>query len=249
MAKTAETKGADFEIVPPVDIERAINKSLNRSIALKTKAEDIVAQELEIPQVLPEKINAKVEDLNIKASAAKVKSTENKKDKNKSVKGADLTEKEIPLFTKKETVKTSGESTYSRLIYSLIIVLLFGGGLMVFAKWWQKNHQLNDKNTKVQVLTQHHLGPKKSLLIVRVAGESILLGVTEQNINMLKTLSFIDDEVIEELPNSFDGALENEEHKPEEQKTAPKVTYAPESDLVEDLHKQVSGKLKQLRNI
>jgi flagellar protein FliO/FliZ len=53
-------------------------------------------------------------------------------------------------------------------------------------------------------LTQHYLGPKKSLAIIRVAGESILIGVTDTNINMIKSLALLDDEVPEEIhSNNF----------------------------------------------
>jgi flagellar protein FliO/FliZ len=42
-----------------------------------------------------------------------------------------------------------------------------------------------------------------------VAGESLLIGVTENNINLIKALALIDDEVPAHLPNHFDGALDS----------------------------------------
>ncbi len=60
---------------------------------------------------------------------------------------------------------------------------------------------------QIKVLSQHYLGPKKSLAIVHVAGESILIGVTDQNISMIKSLSLIDDEVPANLPNTFGQTL------------------------------------------
>ena len=42
---------------------------------------------------------------------------------------------------------------------------------------------------------------------MRVAGESILIGITEQNINMLKSLSLLDDEVPEEAPSHFSNVM------------------------------------------
>lgn len=241
MAKKTDLESAEFEIVPPTDIESEINKKLTQPVILKTKAEEIVAQELSLPSVLPEKTNEVIKD--IKENSKEVNAKKN------IAKGAESEEKTIPLFQKRETSTKIEESNYSRLIYSLLIVVIFGAGLVVFAKWWQKNHKLNDKNTKIQVLTQHHLGTKKSLFIIRVAGESILIGVTEQNINMIKTLSFIDDEVMEDVPDSFNGVMTAESDKPDDEIVEQKVTFDPEEDLVEDLHKQVSGRLKQLRDI
>ena len=63
---------------------------------------------------------------------------------------------------------------------------------------------------QIKVLSQHYLGPKKSLVIVRVAGESILVGVTDSNISMIKSLALIDDEVPVETPKNFADALNSE---------------------------------------
>ena len=57
------------------------------------------------------------------------------------------------------------------------------------------------------MLNQHHLGPKKSLTIIRVAGEAILIGVTDQSITHIKTLSLMDDELPESVPASFKTEL------------------------------------------
>lgn len=64
---------------------------------------------------------------------------------------------------------------------------------------------------QIKMLTQHYLGPKKSLAIVRVAGESILIGITDQNINHIKTLSLLDEEIPEVTPQSFKQVLKNDE--------------------------------------
>jgi flagellar protein FliO/FliZ len=75
-------------------------------------------------------------------------------------------------------------------------------------KWSASARGRVAKNARIKVLTQHHLGPKKSLMIVEVAGESMLIGVTDSNISMLKSLSLIDDEIPEQLPHSFENAIE-----------------------------------------
>ncbi|MCB9025959.1 MAG: flagellar biosynthetic protein FliO [Bdellovibrionaceae bacterium] len=243
MAKTAETKPAEFEIVPPVDLEKELNKQLGKKNMKGLSAEEIVAAELEIPKVLPEKVS-----LNIASTAPKEalssKATDAKENTNEK-----LSDQDLPLFKSKEKIEKVEESNYARLLYSLLIVITLGVGLLVFSKRWAKNHKINDKNTKIKVLSQHHLGPKKSLVIIRIAGESHLLGVTDNNINMLKTLSFIDDEVEEDIPVNFESAMNTEDNKTEEKKNLPKITFASDMDLVSDLHKQISGKLKQLKDI
>ena len=79
--------------------------------------------------------------------------------------------------------------------------------MTMLSKWWSKKNTKSLGGTKIQVLSTHYLGPKKSLSIVQVAGESLLLGVTDQNINMIKTLSLIDDEVPATTPNNFENVI------------------------------------------
>lgn len=76
---------------------------------------------------------------------------------------------------------------------------------------WAKHNRKQTPNTRIQILTQHHLGPKKSLAIIQVAGEALLIGVTDQNISMLKTLSLIDDEVPDLVPKNFSDVLDDDE--------------------------------------
>ena len=60
---------------------------------------------------------------------------------------------------------------------------------------------------QIKVLSQHYLGPKRSLAIIHVAGESMLVGITDSNISMIKSLSLIDDEVPTTVPKTFADAL------------------------------------------
>jgi flagellar protein FliO/FliZ len=56
-------------------------------------------------------------------------------------------------------------------------------------------------------VSQQSLGAKKSLAVIRVAGEDILIGITDYNISMIKSLSFLDDEVEEKVPDHFVSEL------------------------------------------
>ncbi len=57
----------------------------------------------------------------------------------------------------------------------------------------KSGHSAIAKN--ITILTQKSIGPKKNLMLIRVAGETILLGVTDHNINHIKTLSLMEDEI------------------------------------------------------
>lgn len=121
-------------------------------------------------------------------------------------------ESEIPVFADKAEVKKAGGSSLERLMISLVVVCaILGGALFGLKRWAARRGKNVPSPTKISVLTQHHLGPKKSLAIIQVAGEAILIGITDQNISMLKTLALIDDEVPGVVPKNFSDELDNEE--------------------------------------
>ena len=106
----------------------------------------------------------------------------------------------------------------------------------------------NSKQTQIKVLTQHYLGPKKSLAIVRVAGESILIGVTDQNISMIKSLALLDDEIPENITNaSFEATLNEKKEMSLGQKEVPGPATGEEFSIrhIKDV---VSLKLKGMGN-
>lgn len=120
-------------------------------------------------------------------------------------------EKDIPVVLEEKKSSAQAGVPVGRIFLSFGVVLLLATGGFYFAKRYGRPKDKEDAATKIRVLTQHYLGPKKSLAIIRVAGESILIGVTENNINLIKPLSLIDDEVPEEIPQSFEKVLSEEE--------------------------------------
>lgn len=118
---------------------------------------------------------------------------------------SNLPEDKIPVLSadKSSAEKTSTKSPYWRMAASLVIIIVFAGALMMGAKYWTRNRVRVQDQTKIRVLTQHHLGPKKTLAIIQVAGESILIGVTDHNINLIKTLALLDEEIPADAPASF----------------------------------------------
>ncbi len=118
-------------------------------------------------------------------------------------------EAKIPVLTASTTSREhrSGGTT-SRLLLSLGLVLTLAIAIGYGAKYWTRKRLGYQDQTKIQILSQYHLGPKKSLVIVQVAGESLLLGMTDQSINLIKPLALIDDEIPTTSPSHFLGELE-----------------------------------------
>ncbi len=118
-------------------------------------------------------------------------------------------EAKIPVLTASAASREhrSGGTT-SRLLMSLGLVLTLAIAIGYGAKYWTRKRLGFQDQTKIQILSQYHLGPKKSLVIVQVAGESLLLGMTDQSINLIKPLALIDDEIPTTSPSHFLGELE-----------------------------------------
>lgn len=113
-------------------------------------------------------------------------------------------EAEIPVLTKISAKPTEKSNPFFRLIVSLIIISVLCIGAIFFTKWWGRNHGTKVDSTRIRVISQHFLGPKKSLAIVRVAGESILIGITDQTISHLRTLSLLEEEA-EDIEKAGEG--------------------------------------------
>lgn len=112
-------------------------------------------------------------------------------------------EDQIPLRMNASEKEASTQSTGQKLMLTLGLVgCLAGVGYYFFKKKIYANKP-GKAQTQIKVLTQHYLGPKKSLAIIRVAGESMIIGITDQNISMIKSLSLLDDEVPAQVPDSF----------------------------------------------
>jgi flagellar protein FliO/FliZ len=120
---------------------------------------------------------------------------------------AKLAENEIPLNLEAKKAATEGSSSATKALVSMMIVGILLAVSYFGIRRYKTSNTINKSNTKIKVISQHYLGPKKSLAIIHVAGESILVGITDQNISMIKSLSLIDDEVPETLPNTFGQTL------------------------------------------
>lgn len=120
---------------------------------------------------------------------------------------AKLAEDQIPLTIEAGKKAIVSESSAGKALMSGVIVVVLLAVSYYYVRRYKHSNTINKSNMKIKVLTQHYLGPKKSLAIVHVAGESILIGVTDQNISMIKSLALIDDEVPVETPKTFSENL------------------------------------------
>ncbi len=122
----------------------------------------------------------------------------------------ELKESEIPISIEtKKAEKTEGNLVY-RMIASLGVVLVVAGAATFAAKKWRHNKDKGGQKARIEIMHQLHLGPKKSIGLIRVAGEALLVGITDQNITMLKTVTLIDDELEGIMGKNFNNFLEDE---------------------------------------
>jgi flagellar protein FliO/FliZ len=127
-------------------------------------------------------------------------------------------------------------------LISLVVIAALAFGLVHFSKWWQKRHGRNIETNRIRVLTQHHLGPKKSLSIIRVAGETILIGVTDANISMIKTLSLLEDEDVPTMvPNNFAGEMKKQGAEDQESETDEDIS------AFAQIRDRISTRIKEMR--
>ncbi|BEV69668.1 flagellar biosynthetic protein FliO [Bdellovibrio bacteriovorus] len=169
-------------------------------------------------------------------------------------------ESEILLNLESNKKAASEGGGVFRILFTLSMLGVVGTGAFFFLRKYKVPKAMKHQ-TQIKVLQQHYLGPKKSLAIVRVAGESILIGVTDHNISMIKSLSLLDDEVPEEAPQSFGKVLGQSTSKnvdfddttADEEAPAPRKRSAKDLDLddefaISGIKDIVSKRLKGMRS-
>lgn len=160
-------------------------------------------------------------------------------------------ESEIPLKLEKASTSQEQTSQSGKLFLTLFVLVGMGGAGLFLARKYAFSNKIHKSNTQIKVLSQHHLGAKKSLAIIRVAGESILIGVTDQNISMIKSLSLIDDEVPAEVTSqSFAAtmALGGGEQVVQSKEITELASEVEDDFSFAGIKSNVSQKLKSMRN-
>jgi flagellar protein FliO/FliZ len=152
-----------------------------------------------------------------------------------------LKESEIPVQLEQSKKISASDNPFFKVIAGILGVAILGFGGIIFIKRYMRNSGEMKTAPQIKVLTQHYLGPKKHLAIVRVAGESILIGITDHNISMLKSLSLLDDEIPEEAPATFTKVLDGQQ--------AIAQATADEDFSISGIKDFVSNRLKGMRSL
>jgi flagellar protein FliO/FliZ len=150
-------------------------------------------------------------------------------------------EEEIPVNLTPATKLSAETPQKSRFVYGLLItILLLAGSAFLAKKHFSKAIDKNP-NTQIKLLTQFHLGPKKKLAIVRVAGESILIGVTDHNVSLIKSLSLLDEDIPDVTTKDFGKELAKNESLP--------ATDSNEEFSISGVRDFVSNRLRHMRSL
>lgn len=241
-------------LMPPVDLNSELEPKKKATIDEKTAA----------AAVLEKEFLSKIEKFDknpIPKVEANIESEKTERIESPKGKAAEkYDEKRIPLNLDKSGEKAAAaESPWTRMLISLFVIAILGVGAIIFAKKYSKNKSGVGGNIRIQTVSQQALGPKKSLAVIRVAGEDILIGITDYNISMIKSLSFIDDEVESDVPKEFvselnrvtDDYISNKQRArsaaAQAQSTPPSKEQAGDQYSFANIKDIVSDRLKEMR--
>ncbi len=150
---------------------------------------------------------------------------------------ANKSESETPIHLNAGSKSTPNTPSLRSLAMATIGLVVLMVALLLGFRWWTARSHKTNNNTRIKILAQHYLGPKRSLAIIRVAGESILIGITDQNISLIKPLSLLDEEIPESSPQSFSQSLNSADHDDVD------------DFAIKEIRNLVTTKLKDLRQI
>lgn len=99
-------------------------------------------------------------------------------------------------------------SSSLKVVTALMIVL----SLMLVTYYFVKKYLLKDgsllgMDKQIKILSTSYIGPKKSINLVEVAGEILVLGVTATNINLLTKIE--NEEIVEKIKGKKESSLVN----------------------------------------
>lgn len=177
----AASSRKEVPILPPTDLNRDIDEAIRQA-----------AEELS-DEALIEKAQSILSESEIQLETGLDSKTMN--------------ENEIPVLMGAAEEKKARTNPLVRMLISLLIILTVAAAVVVGTRKWSKYNNPTGSQAKIKVLTQHSLGPKKNLAIIEVAGESMLIGITDHNISMIKSLSLLDEDIPDTVPQNFEAAL------------------------------------------
>jgi flagellar protein FliO/FliZ len=155
-----------------------------------------------------------------------------------------------PVFktkTKEPKVQTASVGdVWGKLVMSLLLIGGIGGAAFYLVKKSPQAKKLSLKGRMIEVLAQHPLGPKKSVAVIRVAGEAVLVGITDSNISILKTLSLLDDDV---PAAKFQSSLANQVAQAVRAPSKGATASSADDFTMKGLKEIVSERLKNMRSL
>jgi len=98
------------------------------------------------------------------------------------------------------------------------------------------------KRQPIEIVSKHHLGPKKSICVVKISGKTLVLGVTEEQINLITRL----DEESDDSGAAEIAELSAERPAGAESAGAPKFPASTFSDVIAS-KVEVGGTREQIR--
>jgi flagellar protein FliO/FliZ len=119
-------------------------------------------------------------------------------------------ESEIPVQLTAATKAKDNSGVMWRLAASFGVLALAAGVFYYAARRWSSPKSKAASGARIEMVHQYHMGPRKSVALIRVAGETILLGCTDHNVNMIKPVVLIDDELEGLMKKDFNNFLEDE---------------------------------------
>lgn len=237
--RVSEKTAALVNSQPPIDLDKELEKALK--VAASESPDEMDSEESEL-------MAAAATLGGIQDTSQKV--TSKASDPSGEQNASSRAEAEIPLNIPVEKVKESESSPWARLFISLAVITVVGLGLVIGVKRFAKDKVKVGGNINVKVVSQHSLGPKKSLAVIHVAGESILIGITDHNISMIKSLALIDDEIQEDVPGNFETEIQKVSAQDRYTPSKPKVNASAEDDFsIGSIKDLVNSKLKEMRTL
>lgn len=101
--------------------------------------------------------------------------------------GESTTDGVVPVHSENSGEAVPFKSNYSHYflrtlgITGLIIIIILVG-----FKWYKNKFSIEGDYFSMEVLGKQHISPKQYLMMVRIEGRKLLMGVTEQSINLVK---------------------------------------------------------------
>jgi flagellar biogenesis protein FliO len=104
-------------------------------------------------------------------------------------------EADIPVAITESQIKKSESASWARMIWGGVAFVLFVLAGSFAIKKFRFGNFSKKAAIPIRMVHQFHLAPKRTLAVIEVAGEYLLLGVTDHSINLVKTLSLLDEDI------------------------------------------------------